>query len=365
MKRAIVSVINDLVTDQRVHRHCLTLQGMGFDVLLIGRKLKTSPALAARPYRTHRMTLPFEKGPLFYASFNIALLFQLLFRRSNLLISNDLDTLPANYVASKLRGSALIYDSHEYFTEVPELVNRPRTKAIWECLERMLVPRLRHAYTVSQPIASAYARRYKVHFEVIRNIPLLEEQQTEALSHPPVILYQGSVNLGRGVDVAIRAMQCLEGAVLTVAGTGDVLEEMKALAKELGLTERVKFLGQVPFTELKAITRSASIGISLEEDLGLNYRYALPNKLFDYIHAGVPVLVSHLPSMSEVVETYGIGEVLKDRDPKSVAAQLLAMLDGSKQAEWRANCRNAAQELNWQKESYKLETTVRTLFPTI
>jgi glycosyltransferase involved in cell wall biosynthesis len=365
VKRAIVSVINDLVTDQRVHRHCLTLQSMGFDVLLIGRQLKTSPALAARPYRTHRMRLPFEKGPLFYASFNIALLFQLLFRRTDLLLSNDLDTLPANYLASKIRRSMLVYDSHEYFTEVPELVNRPRTKAVWERVERMLVPRLSHAFTVSQAIASAYASKYKVHFEVIRNLPLLEEQETEALSHPPVILYQGSVNLGRGVDVAIRAMEYLEGAVLTIAGTGDVLEGMKALVEELGLSDRVKFLGRVPFAELKAITRSASIGISLEEDLGLNYRYALPNKLFDYIHAGVPALVSDLPAMSEVVVTYGIGEVLHDRDPKSVAAQLHAMLQTSNQAQRRANCRNAAQQLNWQRESAKLESTLQALFPSI
>jgi glycosyltransferase involved in cell wall biosynthesis len=357
LKRAIVSVINDLVTDQQVHRHCLTLQGLGFDVLLIGRSLRDSPEVGQRPYRTHRMWLPFQTGPLFYASYNIALLWQLLFRRADLLLSNDLDTLPANFIASKMKGCSLVYDSHEYFTEVPELVARPRTKAIWERIEQMLVPRVRHAFTVSPAIAEAYRAKYGVQFQVVRNLPVLEEIETVTPASPPVILYQGAVNMGRGIDLAIRAMQHLDGAVLTIAGSGDVLGEMKSLAQELSLTDRVQFLGRLPFAELRTVTRSASIGISLEEDLGLNYRFALPNKLFDYLHAGIPVLTSDLPAMREVVETHGIGQVLHGRDPKALAKQLQAMLDERKQAAWRTNCLSAAKQLNWQLEQQTLART--------
>jgi len=364
LKRAIVSVINDLVTDQRAHRHCLTLQGLGFDVLLIGRSLKNSPEVGQRPYRIHRMWLPFSSGPLFYASYNIALLWQLLFRKADLLLSNDLDTLPANFIASKVKGCALVYDSHEYFTEVPELVARPRTRAIWERIEQMLVPRVKHAFTVSPAIADAYRAKYGVQFRVVRNLPVLEEFETVTPTHPPVILYQGSVNLGRGIDLAIRAMQHVDGAVLTIAGSGDVLEEMKTLAHELQVSDKVQFLGRLPFAELSTVTRSAAIGISLEEDLGLNYRFALPNKLFDYIHAGIPVLTSDLPAMREVVETYGIGEVLHDRDPKALAQQLLTMLNENKQVYWRTNCQLAAQKLNWQQESTTLGNAVRGLFPS-
>lgn len=363
MKRAIVSVINDLVTDQRVHRHCLTLQELGFDVLLIGRTQHQSMALDSRPYHTHRMWLPFDTGPLFYAAFNIALLFQLLFRRADLLLSNDLDTLPANFIASLMKGSALVYDSHEYFTEVPELVNRPRTRAIWEQIEHLLVPRLKHAFTVSPAIAVAYLEKYGVCFQVIRNLPFLEHSERTASEQPPVILYQGSVNLGRGIDLAIRSMQYLDGAVLRVIGTGDVADEMKGLASELGVNDRVQFLGRVPFTELRAMTCAASIGISLEENLGLNYRFALPNKLFDYIHAEIPVLTSDLPAMREVVVKYGVGEVLRTRDPRSVAQQLSAMLNDNKQSAWRVNCCTAARELNWQNESKAMKHTLNKLFP--
>ena len=362
MKRAIVSVINDLATDQRVHRHCLTLQAKGFDVLLIGRVLKGSPALAQRSYVAHRMALPFQRGPLFYATFNMALFFQLLFRRADLLFANDLDTLLPNFLISHLKGSRLIYDSHEYFTEVPELVHRPRIRAIWLRLEHMLVPRLKHAFTVSAPIAKAYKEKYGVNFQVMRNMPVLEEEAPAVSASPPVILYQGAVNVGRGIDLAIRAMQHIDNAVLHIAGSGDVEREMQQLVTQLRLQHRVHFLGRIPFAKLASITRTASIGISFEEKFGLNYEYALPNKLFDYIHAGVPVLVADLPAMAAIVRENGVGEVLLSRDLKDVAQQLQGMLDAEKQAEWRKSCHLAALRLNWQEEVKALERTLDTIY---
>ncbi|MGB1317211.1 MAG: glycosyl transferase group 1, partial [Flavobacteriales bacterium] len=130
-----MSVINDLSTDQRVHKHCMMLTGLGYNVLLIGRQKSDSVPLDKRGYETHRMQLPFERGPLFYASYNLALCFNLLIRKSNLLFSNDLDTLLPNFLVSRIIGKKLIYDSHEFFTEVPELVNRPKVQSVWRKLE--------------------------------------------------------------------------------------------------------------------------------------------------------------------------------------------------------------------------------------
>lgn len=296
------------------------------------------------------MWLPFDGGPLFYASFNLALFFHLMFRKADLLFSNDLDTLLPNFLVSRWKGSTLIYDSHEFFTEVPELVHRPFVRSVWARLERFLLPKLRHLFTVSRPIADAYAQKYGVRFQVIRNVPMLSEAEPTAPTDPPIILYQGSVNVGRGIDLAIGAMQHLDDAALHIAGTGDVMDEMIRLALQLKVQHKVVFLGRIPFDELAAITRRAAVGISFEESIGLNYQYALPNKLFDYIHAGIPVLVSDLPSMREVVDAYEVGEVLLSRQPEQVAAQLQQMLDKDRQHVWRANCQAAAQILNWQLE---------------
>jgi glycosyltransferase involved in cell wall biosynthesis len=354
-------VINDLATDQRVHKHCLGLQANGYEVLLIGRTHAGCLPLLSRPYATHRMRLPFDKGVLFYASFNLALFFQLLFRKADLLFSNDLDTLVPNFLVSRLKNIPLIYDSHEYFTEVPELVGRPFVRSVWARLEQFILPKLQHIFTVSLPIADAYAQKYGVCIRVIRNVPMLSQAETMAPADPPVILYQGSVNVGRGIDLAIRSMQHLDGVVLHIAGTGDVMDEMRRLAHHLGLEDRVVFLGRLPFDELATITRTASIGISLEESLGLNYQFALPNKLFDYIHAGVPVLVSDLPAMRDLVTEHGVGEVLSSRQPELLAQQLRRMLSGEQQQLWRANCATAAKKLNWREEVKEMDMVLKKL----
>ncbi len=395
LKRILISVTNDLTSDNRVHRVCLTLHGMGFRILLVGRKLPASPPLSGRPYATRRMRLFCRKGPLFYAAYNIRLFLFLLFRRFDLLLANDLDTLPANRLAGWLRGKPVIYDSHEYFTEVPELVNRPRVKKIWEWLERRLVPGVAAAYTVSESIAKAYTRTYKIPFAVVRNLPMASPApffpgpQRDTRSHSAseedkescapcggnvapesipeedrnssgsgddrkVIVYQGALNLGRGLENAIRAMQYLPEALLLLAGCGDRETELKLLASRLKLPN-VRFPGRIAPEELVNWTRQAHLGISLEEDLGLNYRYALPNKLFDYIQARVPVVVSPLPEMSRIVSYYHIGLIAPSADPEVLAATFReALTQGEQRKEWLTNLERAARELTWENEEHKI-----------
>ena len=162
MKSAIVSVINDLVTDQRVNKSCLALQKAGFEVLLVGRKQRKSPLMDERPYASHRMKLLFEKGPLFYAEYNIRLFLFLFFHRANLLLSNDLDTILPNYFISRLKGSKMVFDSHEYFTETPELVHRPKVQKVWKRIEGFVVPKLSEMITVCDSIADLFREKYGV-----------------------------------------------------------------------------------------------------------------------------------------------------------------------------------------------------------
>ena len=124
-----------------------------------------------RPYGTKRMKLLFEKGPLFYAEYNIRLFFFLLFHRANLLLSNDLDTILPNYFISKLKRCKMVFDSHEYFTETPELVHRPKVQKVWKRIEGFVVPKLNEMITVCDSIADLFRQKYGVKCHVIRNIP--------------------------------------------------------------------------------------------------------------------------------------------------------------------------------------------------
>ena len=356
MKKVSLSVINDLVTDNRVHKVAVSLQKMGFEPVLIGRLLPESQPVE-RVYRTHRMKLIFRKGAMFYFEYNLRLFFFLLTTKLDVLVSNDLDTLPANYFASLIKRKPLVYDSHEYFTEVPELLGRSMVKATWTWLEKLLVPRVDAAYTVCESIADVYRDLYKVNFKVVRNLPVCTNAQNispEAPEKPGshrIILYQGALNLGRGIEATIRAMQFIDGAELWLAGDGDLTAQLKQLVEELHLESKVKFLGRLPIGKLNAITRQADLGISLEEDLGLNYRFALPNKLFDYIQAGVPVLVSNLPEMRRIVEHYQIGAIAETHQRKDLAQKITSVLfDKEKNAIWKENLKVAAKELCWENE---------------
>lgn len=360
--RIILSVINDLVTDQRVHKIASSLHAHIGDVIVVGRLLPDSLPLN-RTYQTHRMKLLFKKGPIFYAEYNIRLYIYLLFAKANILVSNDLDTLPANTFASVVKKVKLVYDAHEFFTEVPELVKRPKVKSVWQKLENFLIRNVDAAYTVCESLADLFHQTYGVSFKVVRNIPVLNDTPPLPLVEKGnTILYQGAVNLGRGLELMLDTMVLLPDTKLIIAGGGDILKQLQDKTEQLGLSNQVTFTGRLPFEKLQEVTHQADVGISIEEDMGLNYRFALPNKLFDYIHCGKPVVVSDLPEMGRIVDTYQVGSILKERTPKALAETIQNLLSNTA---LRQHCYNnalkARQELNWQQEEKVLLGIYRKL----
>ncbi|MCC8145468.1 MAG: glycosyltransferase [Bacteroidales bacterium] len=352
-RRITVSVINDLVTDQRVHKVCTTLLQNGYDVKLVGRKFRNSAALS-RPYRTDRMRLIFNKFFLFYAEYNIRLFFYLLFDKTDILLSNDTDTLIANYLVSWIRRKPLVFDAHEMFPEVPEVVNRKLVKAVWTKAEDWLFPKLKNSYTVCQSIADVYNRKYGIHMQVVRNIPFAQPVIKKEISVPvdtqgkKVLIYQGAVNVGRGIEWVIDAMPLLEDFVFYVVGGGDILEELKKKVEKQGLTDRVIFTGRIPFEELPAYTACADIGINLLENKGLNYYYSLPNRIFDYIRGNIPVLAIDFPEIRRVVEEYGVGILIDKYEPQVIADAVRKLAVREKNTE---GFQKANEELTWEKES--------------
>ncbi|NPA67741.1 MAG: glycosyltransferase family 4 protein [Chlorobi bacterium] len=367
-QKIIISVTNDLVTDKRVHETAVSLIKFGYEVLLVGRKLKNSLPVN-RDYKTKRFNLPFNKGFLFYACYNIRLFLFLIFAKADIFLANDLDTLPANFLASKIRKKKLVYDSHEYFTEVPELVNRPRVKRIWEKIEEFILPKIKHSYTVCNSIADIYNKKYGIDMKVVRNIPVCEfvKKQTvlslpEEIKNRKIILYQGAVNIGRGIEPTIKAMQYVENAVFLIIGNGDIFRDIKKLVQNLNLTNKVFFTGKIPFADLYAYTKKADIGISLEENIGLNYYYALPNKLFDYIRANLPVLASPLPEIKNIVETYDIGCFIENHKPEHIAEKINFMLTSpEKMQTWKENLKKASAELCRENEEKILKDILLNL----
>ena len=354
--RVVLSVTNDVYADHRVHKMARTLHESGFDVLILGKRSKQ--AVSNPDYaRIKRISVIFKKRILFYAEFNIRLFFYLLVCRADIFTANDLDTLPASALAAIFRRKKLVYDSHEYFTQSPEILHKPFVIMLWSRLERICIRYIDQGITVSPSIAREYQSIYNKGFIVVRNVPERNRfiptiDLPDFMQHSRIILYQGSLNLGRGLEMAIDSMQYLEDCILVIIGSGDIEKELKTQVDRLDLGRKVFFTGRVNYLVLPAYTKKALMGLSVEEALGKNYEYALPNKLFDYMHANVPAIITNLPEMRAIVEKYKVGKILVNNDARELARLISYMMADQQLLDTlKQNCKKASDELCWEKES--------------
>ena len=360
MKRILLAVTNDLITDYRVHRTATALQEMGFDITVVGSIFRDKSELK-RPYPVHRLDMFFRKGRLFYFEFNTRLFLFAIRGGYDLFVANGLGSLTGIEFTAFWKRKPFVYDSHDLFTESAEMIGKPVTRWFWQFIEKSLSRKARRVYTISESIAAFLETKYRIKVDLIRNTPEIQSVR----NFPPeyrlvheglkVLIYQGAVNRGRGLEMIIKAMKYLPEAMFFIVGEGAEEETLEKLVLKNSLYNRVIFYGRVQFEELKFITMQADLGLSAEEDICLNYRYSLPNKLFDYIHAGIPVLVSGGEEMEKLVSERQIGHVIADRSPEKLAAQIREMLsDDELVKKWRANSAATAQEFNWSKEKDRL-----------
>jgi len=356
--KIIFTVTNDLTYDQRMHRICGTLAANGHEVTLVGRSLPKSILLETRSFEQKRLSCFFQKGFAFYAEYNLRLFLFLLIARYDAVCSVDLDTLPAGCFASLIRQKKRVFDAHEYFTEVPEVVHRPFVKFIWGRVARMCLPFYRYAYTVGPALARIFEEKYGLKFGVVRNVPVSKNADLtspKGLGSPYQLLYQGALNDGRGIEVLLEAMQHLANLQLVLAGEGDLSAQLRQKTDDLGLKDRVVFLGYVKPADLKTLTSQAWLGLNLLENRGLSYYYSLANKFFDTVQAGVPMLTMDFPEYRALNAQYEVAILLEELTPASVAEAIQTLLDDTLLYEkLRQNCLLARADWNWEREQKTL-----------
>lgn len=360
-KTILFTVTTDLSYDQRMIRICTSLAEAGYSVTLVGRKLKSSIPLSTQPFDQKRINCFFEKGKLFYAEYNIRLFFFLLFKKMDCIGAIDLDTILPCYFISRIKKTKRVYDAHELFCEMKEIVTRHRIYKMWKRIERFTVPEFPVGYTVNQPIAAEFTKMYGVQYEVIRNIAMLKEIDDAAIKNEKYILYQGAVNEGRCFETLIPAFKNIN-AKLLIYGDGNFMQQAKQLVAENNLQDKVIFKGKILPAELHAITQQAYIGITLFDDKGLSNYYSLANRFFDYLHAGIPQLCVNYPVYNEINKQAPIALLIDEISSENIATQLNnLLLNEVLYNELQQNCLSVRQTLNWQQESIKLVQFYKTL----
>jgi glycosyltransferase involved in cell wall biosynthesis len=347
--KVIITITNDITHDQRMIKTAHTLISLGYEVEIIGRIRPNSKELVDTKYNTTRLKCVFDSGKLFYIEYNIRLYLYLRKQQFGNIIAVDLDTIIPSYYAGKKAKATLYYDAHEYFTEVPEVTDRPMVKRIWKWIEKTYLPKYDYIYTVCESIADLFYSEYKKPCAVIRNVPFRNTKNNESSKSEKYILYQGALNVGRGLEAMIAAMKSIEGVVLKIAGDGDICEELKSLVTENNLSNKVFFLGNLSPTDLREVTAGAYIGVNLLENKGLNYYYSLANKFFDYIQLGIPSVNMNFPEYIIVVDQYQCAVLIDDLEPTTIIHSVNHLLnDQIKYDRIKSQCLIASADLCWE-----------------
>lgn len=355
-----LTVTSDLSYDQRMIRICTTLAADGHEIVLVGRKRKNSVELLLRPFTQKRIHCLFDKGKLFYAEYNVRLFFYLLFKRMDCICAIDLDTILPCYFTSRIKKIPRVYDAHELFCEMKEIVTRPLIYKVWKKIERFSLPKFTHGYTVNQPIADVFNKMYGVKYAVIRNVPVLS-YTAPVEKKEKFLLYQGAVNEGRCFETLIPAMKEVQ-CKLVVCGDGNFMEQAILLTRQHHLENKIVFKGSVQPDELKLITMEAYIGINLVENNGLNNYLSLANKFFDYLHAGIPQLSMNYPAYVEINNRFPVAVLTEDTGSEILARLLNNLLSNEVlYKELKNNCLKAGEYYNWQNEQQELIQFYRRL----
>jgi glycosyltransferase involved in cell wall biosynthesis len=348
----VCTVTNDLVTDQRMQRICGTLAANGYEVTLIGRVLSSSPKLYGQSFKQVRLRCFFNRGFLFYAEYNFRLLIWLLLHKFDVVNAIDLDTIAPAWLSARIKKKKVVYDAHEWFPECPEIVSRPRIYAFWNRIEQFFVPKMDAVYTVSSAIAQVLKEKYGKEVGLVRNMPM--QSSVQSPDSKSYLLYQGALNIGRGLPELIAAMK-FTNRQLWIAGAGDIEADLKALVKKHKLEGKVKFLGRLQPGDLKLVTQQAWLGINLLENLGQNYYFSLANKFFDYVQAGVPQLCVDFPEYRAMCQEFPVAELLSDIRPEMIAMAIRRLEKQQDQYDaLRRACQIAAKVWVWEQESVNL-----------
>lgn len=359
-------IFSDISYDQRMLRICGALQEEGYDVMVYSRNATSDGYI----FNCKNIECKSTTGILAYMEYNIKLFFALWQDQSKIICAVDLDTILPTFIISTLKNKIAVYDAHEYFVESPELDGRNMVQWVWRIIARLTIPKIKYKYTVNKALAFVLARRYGGEWGVVRNVPRLsskhELNDAKNIGEQKIILYQGVINVGRGLEEMIDAMTLLPWARLLIAGDGDILHDLKRQVQEKGLENQVKFLGKLKPQDLLTITKQAWVGINLLNTENLNYYYSLANKYFDYMQAAVPCISMNTEVYRSINDVHNTAILVDDLERDTLVKVFDDLyIDQNKYKLLHSNCKKAALIYHWDNEKQGLVKIYRSIESTL
>ncbi len=384
----------DVMDDPRVYRQATTMAQAGYNVVVIGRSLSAND-----PPREHshgvtvirvRNLLPklfiarekalnlLKEGEFLIRALiaNLQMAVKAIRLGVDIYHAHEIGALPVGYTLKHLTGAKLVYDAHELYTESSSMQRASRWfRGLFEAVQSYILPKVDGITTVGETMAQEMYRRYKCSRPVIvRNCPRWEQTdatQRNALRRAlgltedqKIVLFQGAYAPYRGLEQIVESTKFLrEDGVIVLRGWGEMENELRALAQGLRVSDRIFFVEPVAAREVVNAAIGADIGVMAYLPDLLNYKYASPNKVFEYMMAGLAIAASDLPEIRGIIEETGSGVLFDPYDPKSIASAINKLIsDEELLRSAQRNARRAAREkYNWEKESQKLLSLYETL----
>ncbi len=265
----------------------------------------------------------------------------------------------------KMKNKAkLVYDSREIYSQLNSLKDRPLARKLLEFYEKYLVTYV-DKMVVTADVDALYLKKHFTHsipYHIIKNLPpkqKLEEsnllrEQFNISSEKLILLYQGWVLEGRGLDTIIYTMKDIDFAELVIIGGGEYLDSLKEIVRKEGLNSKVHFTGLIPYDELSNATMSADIGIVLFSDTSISYQNALPNKLFEFIQSGIPVITSNQKTIGEIIENEKIGISIEKVNEDQLKSAIIKMNEASTRNNYKENILKIRNKYNYESQEVEI-----------
>lgn len=361
-KNIVFAVYDHLYTEYRGFKVANSFLKFGHKPKIIGVKYSNDKVLSGwEEIKVRRIKIYRSFSfPINMMIFWIKLLFKLLVTKADIIYSHDIFPLLPVYVASIFKGIPFVYDAHEFWHGNSQVENRPFIKNFWTKYERFFIKKADKVITVSNPIAEELKKIYELgDIKVFTNLPMLKKipsdreflrEKLNIDKKKKIVLYQGHILYNNGLDDVVRSFVNVDSkAVLVLLGEGKEKDSLKELSSELNLSNRIYFLDEVPHSELIKYTVCADIGLCLIKNSGKSFYWSTPNKMFEYIQAGVPQLASNFPEISKVVKDNIVGKVVDPSDCKIISETLNIMLnDRGMLGDMKENCKNVEQKYSWE-----------------
>ncbi|TDI72240.1 MAG: glycosyltransferase [Bacteroidetes bacterium] len=369
----VFGMTGDLYRNSRAIKQVRALAAQDWSIHVIHLGESTPNIEWPRGITTETLTTKNRRGIRFFREVHKAFLETAGGINARCYHASDLYVLSALAKASRRFDAVYTFDSRELYAHVSSTERKPWTGWFWSLVESQYLPGATAVFTVSERIALHLENEYRIRRPVlVQNVPpktaVIRSTKLADLAgldpSTPIILHLGLMRPARGCDLLIEAMKHVNGAHLVFLGSGEEQKNLQEQSRSLGLEAKVSFLDPVEPDSILEYAAGASVGVSLVQDTCLNHRFALPNKLFDYLAAGVPVLASDLPEIRSIVEGYNVGKTVDQRSPDKIADALNQMIHADADRKtWIQNADRLCETFNWESASQRFIKTFRQILP--